>query len=121
MTPLIEQATQIKDEVVNLKEDVKRLKKPKASADSIDALNVKIGDREKAYRDLETQAEAIDAAVFDLKAVNPNVVAQVDNRTPAQIIESINAQGRIVSDALARLSVLVADEPSISLSAEMAE
>ena len=121
MKPLIEQARQIKDEVVDLKEGLKRLKKNKGAAESIDALNVKIGDREKAYRDLETQAAAIDAAVFDLKAVNPNVVAQVDNRTPAQIIESINVQGRIVSDALARLSALVADEPSISLSAEMAE
>lgn len=73
---------------------------------------------QKAYRDLETQAANIDAAVFDLKAVNPNVVAQVDNRTPAEIIESINAQGRIVSDALARLSALVADDLAAQLSAE---
>ena len=59
--------------------------------------------------------------MFDLKAVNPNVVAQVDNRTPVQIIESINEQGRIVSDALARLSALVADDTAISLSAERVE
>ena len=42
----------------------------------------------------------------------------VDNRTPAQIIESINAQGRIVSDALARLSALVADDLAAQLSEE---
>ena len=35
-----------------------------------------------------------------------------------QIIESINAQGRIVSDALARLSALVADDLAAQLSAE---
>ena len=121
MTPLIDQATQIKDEVVNLKEVLKRLKKSKGSADSINALNIKISEKEKAYRDFETQAANIDAAVFDLKAVNPNVVAQVDNRTPVQIIESINEQGRIVSDALARLSALVADDTAISLWAERVE
>ncbi len=119
--PLIEQATQIDNEVVNLKEDVKRLKKAKALADSVYALNIKISESEKACRDFETQATNIDAAVFDLKAVNPNVVAQVDNRTPKQVIESINAQGRIVSNALARLSALVADDTAISLSAEWVE
>ena len=90
-------------------------------AGPIDALTIKIAEAEKAYRDLETQAANIDAAVFDLKAVNPNVVAQVDNRTPTEIIESINAQGRIVSDALARLSALVADDLAVQLSAESVE
>ena len=42
-----------------------------------------IREKEKAARDLETQAAAIDAAVFDLKAVNPNAVTKVDERTPA--------------------------------------
>jgi len=118
MKPLVDQARRLKDEAVDLKEDLKRLKKNKGSAEGIDALNIKITETEKASRDLETQAVNIDAAVFDLKAVNPNVVAQVDNRTPAQIIESINVQGRIVTDALARLSVLVADDSAVSLSAE---
>ena len=121
MKPLLDQARQLKDEVVDLKEDLKRLKKGKAAGEVIDALNIKIAEAEKAYRDLETQAANIDAAVFDLKAVNPNVVAQVDNRTPTEIIESINAQGRIVSDALARLSALVADDLAGQLSAESVE
>jgi type I restriction enzyme M protein len=107
MQPLLDQARAIKDEVVDLKEDLKRLKKAKGSAGRIAALGIKIGEQEKLARDLETQAASIDAAVFDLKAVNPNVVAQVDTRTPAQIIESINAQGQIVAEALARLSALV--------------
>lgn len=49
---------------------------------------------------------AIDAAVFDLKAVNPNVVAVVDERTPMQIIASIEEQGRCVELALSRLKAL---------------
>jgi len=46
--------------------------------------------------------------VFDLKAVNPTAVVDVDIRTPQQIIDNIEAQGRIVADALARLSALTA-------------
>ena len=55
-----------------------------------------------------SDAGRIDAAVFDLKAVNPNAVAVVDERTPGEIIESITTQGRIVADALARLNQLMA-------------
>ena len=56
---------------------------------------------------MENQVSGIDAAVFDLKAVNPNIVAKVDKRTPSQIIDDIQAQGRIVTGALARLNALL--------------
>jgi hypothetical protein len=45
--------------------------------------------------------------VFDLKAVNPNAVTTVDGRTQAEIIASIDAQGRIVNQALVRLRALL--------------
>jgi len=48
--------------------------------------------------------------VFDLKAVNPNAVTKVDDRTPQQIIGNIEQQGRIVSEALGRLAKLLASE-----------
>ena len=67
-----------------------------------------IQEKEKASRDLETQAADIDAAVFDLKAVNPTAVVDVDTRTPKQIIENIEVQGQIVADALVRLNSLMA-------------
>lgn len=107
MAPLVEQANGIKSEVVALKERLKRLKKDAAPQADLDALEADIRDREKAARDLEVQAASIDAAVFDLKAVNPNAVTVVDERTPAQIIQNIQDQGRIVSDALARLNALL--------------
>jgi type I restriction enzyme M protein len=87
---------------------LKRLKKDKAADDVLQAHEAQIRDKDKAARDLESQAAAIDAAVFDLKAVNPNAVATVDERTPTQIIESIAAQGQVVSEALARLRALLA-------------
>lgn len=111
MQPLLDKAANLKAEVVNLKERLKRLKKDKAANDAIGALEVQIREKDKAARDLEAQAAAIDAAVFDLKAVNPNAVTKIDERTPAQIIQSIQDQGRIVAEALARLNALIAKEP----------
>ena len=107
MQPLKDQASALKDKVINLKEGLRRLKKEKVPEAKIEAAEAQIREKDKAARDLEAQAAAIDAAVFDLKAVNPNVVAQVDVRTPAQIIKSIQDQGRIVAEALARLNALM--------------
>ncbi|CAM5290086.1 hypothetical protein RLIN73S_01661 [Rhodanobacter lindaniclasticus] len=44
---------------------------------------------------------------LDLKAVNPNAVSVVDQRTPAQVVAGIEAQARIVADALGRLKALL--------------
>jgi type I restriction enzyme M protein len=108
MQPLLDEAAQFKAAVVDFKEQLKRLKKDKASAAELLALTTQILEKDKAARDLETQAANIDAAVFDLKAVNPTAVVDIDTRTPQQIIGNIEVQGRIVADALARLNVLMA-------------
>lgn len=107
MQPLLDGAAKVKAEVVDLKEQLKRLKKEKAADDVQEAHHAQIREKDKAARDLEAQAAAIDAAVFDLKAVNPNAVTTVDDRTPAEIIASIDAQGQIVAQALARLGALL--------------
>ena len=108
MQPLLDEAGQIKAAVVDLKEQLKRLKKDKASDAEQLVLTTRILEKEKSARDLETQASDSDAAVFDLKAVNPTAVIDVDTRTPQQIIENIEAQGRIVANALVRLNSLMA-------------
>jgi type I restriction enzyme M protein len=46
--------------------------------------------------------------VFDLKAVNRNAIVKVDKRTPTEIIENIEEQGRIVTAALTKLKTLIA-------------
>ena len=107
MQPLIDRAAKLKAEVVDLKEQLKRLKKAKADDNALEAQEATIREKDKAARDLEAQATAIDAAVFDLKAVNPNAVANIDTRTPAEIILSIEKQSKIVSDALSRLRHLM--------------
>ncbi|MDP2804965.1 MAG: hypothetical protein Q8O24_03400 [Gallionellaceae bacterium] len=69
---------------------------------------MKIRESEKAAHELEIKASDIDAAVFDLKAVNPTAVVNLDTRTPQQVIGNIQTQGKIVSEALAKLSELLA-------------
>ncbi len=108
MQPFLDEAAQLKAAVVNLKEKLKLLKKDKASEAKLKALDEKIKEKDKAARDLETKAANIDAAVFDLKAVNPTAVVNVDTRTPQQIVENIEEQGRVVANALARLNALLA-------------
>ena len=48
--------------------------------------------------------------MFDLKAVNPNAVTTLDQRTPVEIITNIEEQGRIVTQALGRLRALMTTE-----------
>lgn len=118
MQPLLDGAAKLKAEVVDLKEQLKRLKKEKAADDVLEAHDAQIREKDKAARDLEAQAAAIDAAVFDLKAVNPNANTTVDDRTPAEIIASIDAQGQVVAQALARLNALLASDTSPATDAQ---
>jgi type I restriction enzyme M protein len=109
MQPHLDEADGIKAQVVALKEELKAHKKERAESSVIDALEEQIKAQEKMARDALAKASAIDAAVFDLKAVNPNAVAKVDTRTPAEIIESIEGQGKIVSAALTNLKKLLTE------------
>ncbi len=118
MQPLLDKAADIKAALVGLKEDLKRLKKQKAASEKLEALESKIHEQDRAARDLEAEAATIDAATFDLKAVNPNAVAVVDERTPAELITSIDAQGRIVIQALQRLNALLTTAPALDSARE---
>ena len=44
---------------------------------------------------------------FDLKAVNSNVVVKIDIRTPEEVIQSIEEQGKIVTNSLETLRALL--------------
>jgi type I restriction enzyme M protein len=51
------------------------------------------------------KAKEIEDAVYDLKAVNPNKKPDVDERTPEELMDIIEAKGREVAEALAVLRV----------------
>ena len=108
MQPHLDEADRIKSEVVDLKVELKRLKQAKAKRTETSPVEKQIKEKEKAARECESKAADIDAAVYDLKAVNPNAVVKVDTRTPQEIIANIETQGRIVNKALCKLKELMA-------------
>jgi type I restriction enzyme M protein len=110
MQPLLDGAARIRDAVIDLKVRMKRMKQDKASSDDLALVDAQIREKDKEARELEARAAGIDAAVFDLKAVNPNAVATVDTRTPTEIIASIEAHGQVIAGALARLRALLASD-----------
>jgi type I restriction enzyme M protein len=116
MQPLQEEAAKVREVIVDLKEQLRELKRSSAAKAKIDAMETAIAGKQKSVRELEAKAAGIDAAVFDLKAVNPNAVIKRDDRTPEQIIQSIEDQGKIISDALGRLRGLLNQQPPDSQS-----
>ena len=48
-------------------------------------------------------ASDIEYAAYDLKAVNPNAKNEEDTRAPEELLAVIEAKGREVADALAKL------------------
>lgn len=107
MKPHTDEAARLKAEVVSLKEKLKARKAANPKDKTIEAILTKIGEQEKAAREFQSKADAIDAAVFDLKAVNPNAIVKIDTRTPDEVIQSIDDQGKIVLNALATLRRLL--------------
>jgi type I restriction enzyme M protein len=107
--PLMDQAAALRDEVVELKAKLKLTKKDDAQHSDLQGLEASIRSKELESRELEARASAIDAAVFDLKAVNQNTSVKVDNRGPAQLIKDIEHQGQVVADALKSLAKLLTD------------
>jgi type I restriction enzyme M protein len=74
-----------------------------ATADEIAALDDGAAALAKAANELMAKADAIDAAVYDLKAVNPNAKATEDTRTPEELLDLIDAKGIEVAEALSAL------------------
>jgi type I restriction enzyme M protein len=107
--PHIAEAERAKAEVVLLKEKLKALKTSEPKDSKIEALETKIWEQEKAAREAQARADSIDAAVFDFKAVNPNAVMKIDTRSPEEVIQSIEEQGKIVAAALVGLRGLLND------------
>lgn len=110
MQPYLEEGARLKAVVVTLKEKLKILRKGDAGKQELEAIESKIKETEKAARDAQAKADEIDTVVFDLKAVNPNVVTKTDDRTTDQIIESIDKHGRTVAAALKKLTALLKDQ-----------
>ncbi len=109
MLPFQEEIKNLNLALLPLKETLKGLKKDKADKEKIAAIEEEIKATEKAIREAQSKADDIDAAVFDLKAVNPHVKAVVDTRSVLEVIENINQQGQVVATAMNNLRGLLAN------------
>lgn len=63
-------------------------------------------ETERAGRESLAKGEAIENAVYDLKAVNPNRTIDEDKRTPVELLDFIAQKGLEADAALARLRAL---------------
>ncbi len=79
------------------------LVKGEGNANKVATLNEQIVKLGREARDLRNKARAIEDAVYDLKAVNPNAVVEEDTRTPEELLEIIEMKGLEVAEALANL------------------
>jgi type I restriction enzyme M protein len=93
--------------------DVKVTKTKPFTLDRMDDFFTRLGKRNGKDGDSErswwVDRQAIEARNYDLKAVNPNRKADVDDRTPAQLLDEIEARGREVDEAVRRLRKLLSD------------
>lgn len=99
-----------RERAASLREQAKALRKDK-KMDLAEALLPEIDAAEKQAREATGKAQAIEDAVYDLKAVNPREKKVTDNRTPAQLLEAIAEKGREVDAALQRLQTLLGETP----------
>lgn len=107
MAPHLAIVEQRKNEAVVLKAKLGELKKANAAA-AIVTVREALAEAERAGREAQAKADAIDASSFDLKAVNPRARVERDTRSPAQILEAIARHGREIDSALLKLGKLIA-------------
>lgn len=95
-----------RERAATLREQAKALRKADRIAEA-DALLPAIESAEKAAREATARAQAIDDAVYDLKAINPRERKTTDTRTPKELLDAITKKGLEVEAALERLRALL--------------
>jgi type I restriction enzyme M protein len=99
--PFRQTETEKKAEADTLKYALNDLKKARPVAQAtLEETEAAFNAATRAAREAAKKAEAIENAVYDLKAVNPNRKADVDRRTPTELLDLIERKGQEVADAL---------------------
>ena len=110
MAPHLHEVEKWRTEAVATKDKIAALKKTGAKDEVLSPLRDALSKADKNAKAAQAKADAIDAAVYDLKAVNPRQRVVRDDRTPAEIIETIAMHGQAVDSALEKLRSLILDE-----------
>lgn len=102
--PFYDEAARLEKEIRQKLAQIRQLKsEKKTQSDEYKELNKAVQDLRKEARQAKAKGEAVETAVYDLKAVNPNNQVKEDTRTPEDLITIIEAKGREVAVALALL------------------
>lgn len=115
MAPHLAEVERLKNEMVAVKDKIAAMNKARASDQKLTTCREQLAKIGKAIRESQSKADAIDAATFDLKAVNPYARVVRDTRAPAEIIESIVAHGRAVDAALKKLKALTVSDDAVKI------
>lgn len=96
--PLDQLAENKRLQVTTSKEKLKKVRKDKSTDTTSQELELEdsINQLEKEISELKSKAKSIRDAIYDLKAVNPNVKEAVDNSTPNDLIQFIFSQNAAV-------------------------
>ena len=87
--------------------DVKVTKKQPLTVDRFDELFALLASRADSPRSWTVTRAEMEARGYDLKAVNPTAKAAGDTRTPMELLDEIEARGREVDAAVARLRTML--------------
>lgn len=106
--PFKQAARELEAKAFAKREKAKELKKDEADWKAeIDELLTKAVKLESEAREQKAKAEAIENAIYDLKAVNPNAKDLSDKRTPQDLLTFIADKSKVVDQAIDRLGELL--------------
>ena len=105
VAPFRREAEAQRERALNCREQAKIERKAAREVEA-DALLAASLAADRDARDASAKAQAIEDAIYDLKAVNPRERKTGDVRTPMELLEAIETKGREVDAALARLREL---------------
>lgn len=106
--PLEEKAAVLAEEAAAIRNELKTLRKAAQPDEAkIKETTEKLRAVEKEAGELLAQAQEIEFAIYDLKAVNPNAKSEEDTRTPQELMEEIAIKGREADEALVELGKLL--------------
>jgi type I restriction enzyme M protein len=119
--PFREKAAEFTAIARKLDDELAALRKAKGPREEIQREEIQIAQERwksalRDAREADAKAAAIENAVYDLKAVNPHRVVEEDKRTPLEIIQAIEENGREATAALSRLQALLATDDLSQLS-----
>jgi type I restriction enzyme M protein len=86
--------------------DIKVGKKTPLTIDRFDEFFRHLPSRGDSDRSWTVTRSEIEANNYDLKAVNPHAKPDEDARTPEQLLDTIEEQGRVVAEAVGKLREL---------------